>query len=852
MMRRSLKNSLQLLSAAVLLATPALGQEIFRDDFNGGSIDLAKWDVMTHVVGRSRFGNTPVVSNGFARLRHDTYNPTAPGSTFRGTELATDAFFSRGANGIELEARVRSNAMVNGLVTSFFTYISRNVGGTILWDEADFEFLSTRTNATPVGDPVLVSTYNDFNLTTQPYGDEVTQSSREYIIPTLDLTQFNSFRMRWLNNRLEWYANGRLLRTVTGTLVPTDATRPRFNFWAPGSEWGAAYSSALQPTSNPANNQSAFYDVDWMVIRNARPAVTATSPDRVFTDRFNNASVPNADSINGFWTQRSQGNSSVNESTAEPLKLNAGGGGYPHAQIVSAVRSEFNMFESPIEIEATGIDFVSSSNSYNKALLRFSLSSEGLTTNSQSEYTSEDALALRIDANQTISLGYKVNAPNTNTEFEGTNVLTQSVSGPVRRVNLIVNPTFYTLKVEHDLSLEDGTPVTAEFSGSLNINLNDWRKLAAAATGHSALYVQSQLSNAAPNETATAFVESLAVNAIKPTWNQATGGDWNSTAGWSRHMVPNYSGANAIFGTAITGTQTVVVNAPVTAGRITFDSNAGYVIAGSSSITLQSPAASARVLALNGSHQIAVPVHAVMNTELSVATGASLDLAGGLMSSATATKSGDGALQLRHIRGTSFSIDAGTVRIAAGATANAAGGASSLQSLAFAGGAVPLTSLDLTNNALVLDYSGASPAESVRLLLLAGSSSGTGLVSSMANESFRLGFAEGAAIRPGGGEFAGQAVDATSIVVAFTSAGDTNLDGTVNLDDFTALASSFGASGLWSAGDFSYDGQVNLDDFTQLAANFGTTLASAPRASVPEPAGAMVIVLLAATRRRRA
>ncbi|HRK30203.1 MAG TPA: hypothetical protein PLD59_03915, partial [Tepidisphaeraceae bacterium] len=64
--------------------------------------------------------------------------------------------------------------------------------------------------------------------------------------------------------------------------------------------------------------------------------------------------------------------------------------------------------------------------------------------------------------------------------------------------------------------------------------------------------------------------------------------------------------------------------------------------------------------------------------------------------------------------------------------------------------------------------------------------------------------------------------------------GDTNFDKSVNLDDFTALASSFGNDGSWLAGDFTGDGTVNLDDFTGLAANFGQT-APAERSSVPEP-----------------
>ncbi len=56
-------------------------------------------------------------------------------------------------------------------------------------------------------------------------------------------------------------------------------------------------------------------------------------------------------------------------------------------------------------------------------------------------------------------------------------------------------------------------------------------------------------------------------------------------------------------------------------------------------------------------------------------------------------------------------------------------------------------------------------------------------------------------------------------------AGDANRDGSVTLDDFTALAANFGQTGrVFSQGDFDYNGAVNLNDFTILAARFGQSL----------------------------
>ena len=61
----------------------------------------------------------------------------------------------------------------------------------------------------------------------------------------------------------------------------------------------------------------------------------------------------------------------------------------------------------------------------------------------------------------------------------------------------------------------------------------------------------------------------------------------------------------------------------------------------------------------------------------------------------------------------------------------------------------------------------------------------------------------------------------------FVLAGDANHDRTVNVNDFTILASNFGQSGkIFSQGDFNYDGIVNVNDFSILASKFGTTLSS--------------------------
>jgi hypothetical protein len=85
--------------------------------------------------------------------------------------------------------------------------------------------------------------------------------------------------------------------------------------------------------------------------------------------------------------------------------------------------------------------------------------------------------------------------------------------------------------------------------------------------------------------------------------------------------------------------------------------------------------------------------------------------------------------------------------------------------------------------------------------------------------------------------------------------GDADLNNTVDLTDFTILASNFNTAQTdWTAGDFNNDGNVDLTDFTMLAANFNRTVTPANLgAAVPEPTTVALLTATAAfaLRRRR-
>jgi hypothetical protein len=190
------------------------------------------------------------------------------------------------------------------------------------------------------------------------------------------------------------------------------------------------------------------------------------------------------------------------------------------------------------------------------------------------------------------------------------------------------------------------------------------------------------------------------------------------------------------------------------------------------------------------------------------------------------------------------------------------GGTSKVNELTIAPGGT----LDLADNPLIVDYTGASPINAIRGNILTaysgGSWTGEGLTSSTAASQSRLalGYGESSTILgAGGGTFGGLSVDGSAVLVRLTIKGDANLDNTVDFVDLVALAQHYNTSDgsqVWTTGDFTYDGNVDFSDLVALAQNYNTSLPAGPIAgasadfagdlarafqSVPEP-GALVCV----------
>jgi T5SS/PEP-CTERM-associated repeat protein len=242
-----------------------------------------------------------------------------------------------------------------------------------------------------------------------------------------------------------------------------------------------------------------------------------------------------------------------------------------------------------------------------------------------------------------------------------------------------------------------------------------------------------------------------------------------------------------------------------------------------------------------------------------------------------------GALVAGHIREAALEVD-GVAQVIANGTNT---GTSRVQTLTIPGSTNAWQGkLDLNDNDLVIDYSGASPLNTVANQIKSGRAggawNGNGITSSAAavNPRTALGYGEASAL--GLSSFSGQSVDSTAVLVKYTFYGDADLDGDADGVDIGTWATNFtgelGGTGtkVWTQGDWDYDGDVDGVDAGLWAQSFtgelgggglGSIVVNDPTISpqaaailrgmgitvVPEPAALLVIssTALLLLRRRR-
>jgi hypothetical protein len=363
------------------------------------------------------------------------------------------------------------------------------------------------------------------------------------------------------------------------------------------------------------------------------------------------------------------------------------------------------------------------------------------------------------------------------------------------------------------------------------------------------------------------FVDNLTMTIGVATWSTDSSGTWSDNSKWDP-IAPDGGNARAIFGGAITAPQTVTVDGERFAGTLVFDSAIPYTLDGTGPLNLRAintaihTGNTAAINVVTGSHRISAPVVLWGDTTITVTPAAStFTLAGPLVTfpGTTISKDGAGLAQAENIRAARLNVLAGTMRVSQKLTANDPAGTSVVNALAIAAG----SRVDLTNNSMVIDYTGPvgtliddtrEHLENGRL----GTSAGTAAT--------RLGYGDNAVV--GATTFAGQTVDTDSVLIKFTYAGDADLNGQVDVADLGKLASSWQTNGPWTSGDFDYSGLVDVADLGLLASNWqagvgsplGPSLAEAlaavglSAAAVPEPLAAVgvgVLVLASGSQRPR-
>jgi hypothetical protein len=107
--------------------------------------------------------------------------------------------------------------------------------------------------------------------------------------------------------------------------------------------------------------------------------------------------------------------------------------------------------------------------------------------------------------------------------------------------------------------------------------------------------------------------------------------------------------------------------------------------------------------------------------------------------------------------------------------------------------------------------------------IASGRAGGNGIISAAVPDGglYAIGVAESSEVLGNdGGTFAGGSVDASAVLVKFTYGGDANLDGKINIDDYTHIDNGIAnAINLWTNGDFNHDGKVNIDDYVLIDGN---------------------------------
>jgi hypothetical protein len=257
----------------------ALALTLFEDDF--ASFDGGKWELappdLTH--GQTMMDLPPGIDpNGWLVLEHHTYNadPVHTGYWCSSGEIHSfDDFLPTPSQPmVELEARMRFRSEgIEGTVGGLFLYSQKPApggSGNPPSDEIDIELVSNQIELYPdhVGHHTIQAAYNDF---VGGWYDGVTHWHTNPTVPGLDLTQFNTFLIRWELGRASWVwrpdEGPDVLLGSTTNAVPDEPMALYLNLWASDELWPLAWHSGMGPESDPSKDRVCYLDIDHLAVR---------------------------------------------------------------------------------------------------------------------------------------------------------------------------------------------------------------------------------------------------------------------------------------------------------------------------------------------------------------------------------------------------------------------------------------------------------------------------------------------------------------------------------------------------------------------------------------------------------
>jgi len=343
-------------------------------------------------------------------------------------------------------------------------------------------------------------------------------------------------------------------------------------------------------------------------------------------------------------------------------------------------------------------------------------------------------------------------------------------------------------------------------------------------------------------------------HAVHPFHGQS-GAIWNAPGNWDNNTAPDGPGIAVSIGGA--SPQIVTLDHDTTAGQISFNGVDGSGITGAGHVLIMDNAgATASIAVGSGNHTISAPI-------TFSAAGLMIGVSGSQTLHINANISGPGNFAIYSTGTVSFIPGSGTAVINS-----------------FSIGEPGTATLDLTNNPLIVESTGATGNKSSLISQLStflsqaknGSSgpwTGTGITSSTlagyaasGNHSMTLAVADNAALHKT--TFGGQPVDDNSLLVTIALNGDTNLDGSVGASDLLNLLKHYNTPDTsWTDGNLTEGPTITAADLLALLKNYNQFLpgfslepdpssasavpaispGSTHPASVPEPASLALLFL---------